>query len=44
MKTLKRILAVTVILVIAMVIWYLAFTGQVMNAEEAYEEAKGLIQ
>ena len=29
---------------IAMVIWYLVFTGQVMNAEEAYEEAKGLIQ
>ena len=44
MKTLKRILAVTVILVIAMVIWYLVFTGQVMNAEEAYEEAKALIQ
>ena len=44
MKTLKRILAVTVILVIAMVIWYLVFTGQVMNAEEAYEEAKDLIQ
>ena len=44
MKTLKRILAVTVILVIAMVIWYLVFTGQVMNAEEVYEEANSLIR
>ncbi len=44
MKTLKRILAITVILVIAMVIWYLVFTGQVMNAEEAYEEANSFIR
>ena len=44
MKTLKRILAITIIMVIAMVIWYLVFTGQVMNAEEVYEEAKSLIQ
>lgn len=44
MKTLKRILAITIIMVIAMVIWYLVFTGQVMNAEEAYEEANSLIR
>lgn len=44
MKTLKRILAITIIMVIAMVIWYLVFTGQVMNAEEAYEEAYSLIR
>ena len=44
MKTIKRIFAITVVLLIAAAIWYLAFTGQVMNAEEAYEEAKSLVQ
>ena len=44
MKTIKRILAITVVLLIAAASWYLAFTGQVMNAEEAYEEANSLIR
>ena len=44
MKTIKRIFAITVVLLIAAAIWYLAFTLQVMNAEEAYEEAKSLVQ
>ena len=44
MKTIKRIAVMILVLAIAAAIWYLAFTGQVMNAEEAYEEAKGLVQ
>ena len=44
MKTIKRIAVMVLVLAIAAAIWYLAFTGQVMNAEEAYEEAKDLIQ
>ena len=44
MKTIKRRLAITVVLLIAAAIWYLAFTGQVMNAEEAYETAKSYIR
>ena len=44
MKTIKRIAVMILVLAIAAGIWYLAFTGQVMNAEEAYEEAKDLIQ
>ena len=44
MKTIKRIAVMFLVLAIAAAIWYLAFTLQVMNAEEAYEEAKSLIQ
>ena len=44
MKTIKRIAVMILVLAIAAAIWYLVFTGQVMNAEEAYEEAKDLIQ
>ena len=44
MKIIKRIAVMILVLAIAAAIWYLAFTGQVMNAEEAYEEAKSLIQ
>ena len=44
MKTIKRIAGMILVLSIAAAIWYLVFTGQVMNAEEAYETAKSYIR
>lgn len=43
MKTVKRILAVISIIVIAVVIGYVVYTAKHIQTEEIYEAAKSLI-